>query len=161
MRTVEEENRAAANELLSTAMNYARKVLQRCGEIGPFAFTMKADGSVSRETLDRPHLPPDPASLWKILHHHLAERAQRGEIQAVAAAANVNLAQTSEEGYSEAVVFQIERQGGYAVKVTVPYRIYGGQLWNLMPRHMAQGKVVMQEIETTIFAAGPQPARIL
>lgn len=158
MRTVEEQNRAAANELLNTAISYARKVLRAYGEIGPFAFSMQADGSISRETLDRPQLPADPANILNILHDHVAARARRGEIQAAAAAANVGLAQASAEGYSEAIVLQIERQGGYAVKVSVPYRIYGGQLWKAIPRRVALGNVIMQEIPATIFAAGRRPA---
>ena len=156
MKSVEEQNRAAANELLDTAMSYARRILRHYGEIGPFAFSMQEDGSVSRETLEIPRLPADPASLWKILHRHVSERASRGEIQAVAVAANMILGQTSEEGYSDAVVFQIERRGGYAVKVTVPYRIYGGLLWNLIPRRVAQGNVIMQEMAATIFTTSPQ-----
>ena len=158
MRSVEEHNRAAANELLNTAMNYARRVLGRYGEIGPFAFSMKEDGSVSRETLERPSLPADAASLWKILHDHVTQRADRGEIAAVAVGAMVTLAQSSEEGYSDAVVLHIERQGGYAVKMTVPYRIYGGHLWTLIPRRIALGSVTMQEIAATIFTASPQPS---
>jgi hypothetical protein len=160
MRSVEEQNRAAANELLNTAMSYARRVLRQYGEIGPFAFSMKADGRVSRETLDLPQLPADPASLWKLLHDHLAARARRGEFQAVAAAANVCLAHSSEEGYTDAIAFQIERQGGYAVEVTVPYRIYGGLLWNLLPRRIVQGNVMMQEITATIFTAAAQAATL-
>ncbi|HEX8712157.1 MAG TPA: hypothetical protein VF730_09810 [Terracidiphilus sp.] len=159
MRSIEEQNQAAANELLNSAMSYARKVLRGYGEIGPFAFTMNADGSVSRETMDRPQLPADPAGIWKILHDHLATRAHRGEIEASAEAASVILAQASQEGYSDALIFQIERQGGYAVKVTVPYRIYGGQLWNVIPRRVAVGNVIMQEIPATIFTAEARSAK--
>lgn len=158
MKSTEEQNQAAANELLNTAMSYARRVLARFGEIGPFAFSMKEDGSVSRETLDRPRLPVDPASLWKILHDHVRDRAHRGEIQAVSVAAMVTLAQPSEEAYSDAIVLHIEQRGGYAAKVTVPYRIYGGQLWTLLPRRIALGNVTMQEIPSTIFAVSPQPS---
>lgn len=155
MRSVEEQDQAAANELLNTAMFYARRILGRYGEIGPFAFSTKEDGRVSRETLERTYFPADAASVWKILQDHVAGRARRGEIQAVAAAANISLAEPSEEGYSDAVVLQIERRGGYAIKVTVPYRIYGGQLWSLIPRRIALGKVKREEIAATIFAASP------
>ncbi len=156
MKNVEEQNRAAANELLSTAMSFARRVLRRYGEISPFAFSMQADGSVSREMLELPQLPADPARLWKMVHDHGSKRADRGEIQAMAIAADVTLAQPSEEGYSDAIVFQIERRGGYAVKVTVPYRIYGGQLWPVLPRRIAQGNVTMEEMVPTIFTGTPQ-----
>ena len=158
MKNVEEQDRAVANELLDIAMSYARRVLRHYGEIGPFAFSMQEDGSVSRETLESSRLPADPASVWKILHGHVRERARRGEIQAVAIAANITLAQPSEEGYSDAIVFQIERQGGYACKVTVPYQMYGGQLWTLIPRRVAQGNVTMHEMTPTIFTTSPQPS---
>jgi RimJ/RimL family protein N-acetyltransferase len=160
VRSVEEQNRAAASELLNTAMSYARLVLRRYGEIAPFAFSIKADGSVSRETLDHPRLPAEPASLWRLLHDHLTRRAQRGEIQAAAAAANIALDQSSQEGYSDAIVLQIETRGGYAVKVTVPYRMYGGQLWRFLPRRVAQGEPTMVEIAGTIIPSEPQPASL-
>lgn len=153
MNSAEEQDRAAANELLNVAMSYARRVLRKYGETGPFAFSMTEDGNVSRETLERTTIPADPAALLKILHEHVSERARGGEIQAVAMAANITLAQPSEEGYSDAVVFQIERRGGYAIKVTVPYQIYGGQLWTIVPRRIAQGSAIMQEMDATIFTA--------
>jgi hypothetical protein len=155
MKNDEDQDRAAANELLNIAMDYARRVLKRYGEIGPFAFSMNDDGSVSRETLDRPQLPADAESLWKILHDHVSERAHRGEIQAVAVAAIVTLAQPSQEGYSDGVVFHIERRGGYAIKVIVPYALYGGLLWNLIPRRVVNGKINVREIPATIFTASP------
>ena len=158
MKSDHEQDRAAANELLNIAMDYARRVLKRYGEIGPFAFSMDEDGSVSRETLDRPQLPTDAESLWKILHDHVSERAHRGEIQAVAVAAIVTLAQPSQEGYSDGVVFHIERRGGYAIKVIVPYALYGGLLWNLIPRRVVNGKINVREIPATIFSASPQPS---
>lgn len=158
MKNDEDQDRAAANELLNTAMNYARQVLKRYGEIGPFAFSMDEDGSVSRETLDLPRLPADAESLWKILHDHVSERARRGEIQAVAVAATVTLAQSSQEGYADGVVFHIERRGGYAIKVIVPYAMYGGLLWNLLPRRVVNGKLNVREIPATIFTASPQPS---
>lgn len=160
MKTVEEQNRAVANDLLNTAMSYARRVLRLYGEISPFAFSLKADGSVTRETLDRPRLPSNPASLWKLLHQHLASRAQQGKIRATAAGANVSLAHPSEEGYTDGIVFQIEREGGYAVKVTVAYRIYGGRFWNFIPRRVALGQVTMEEITATIFTSQAQPATL-
>jgi len=49
MKNDEDQDRAAANELLNSAMDYARRVLKRYGEIGPFAFSMNDDGSVSRD----------------------------------------------------------------------------------------------------------------
>jgi hypothetical protein len=158
MKSAEEQNQAAVTELLNTAMSYARRVLGRYGEIGPFAFSMKEDGSVSRETLEHPSLPADPASLLKILHGHLSERALCGKIQAVAVAANIALAQPSQEGYSNAVALHIERRGGYSVRLIAPYQIYGGQLWTLIPRRVALGNVTMQEIDPTVFAASPWPS---
>lgn len=155
MKNDEDQDRAAANELLNSAMDYARRVLKRYGEIGPFAFSMNDDGSVSRETLDRPQLPADAESLWKLLHDHVSERAHRGEIQAVTVAAIVTLAQPSQEGYSDGVVFHIERRGGYAIKVIVPYALYGGLLWNLIPRRVVNGKINVREIPATIFTASP------
>jgi hypothetical protein len=158
MMSVEEQNRTAANQLLDTAMRYARRVLRNYGEIGPFAFSMQVDGSISRETLENPRLPADPASLWKFLHAHVSQLAHRGEIKAAAVAASISLAQPSQEGYSDAILFQIEIRSGYANKVTVPYRIYGGPLWPILPRRVAQGSVTAQEMAPTIFTTSPHPS---
>ncbi|HTV81365.1 MAG TPA: hypothetical protein VME18_01850, partial [Acidobacteriaceae bacterium] len=123
---------------------------------GPFGFSMSQEGEVSRETLEIPRLPEDPKRLWKLLGEHVAARARRGVVQAVAMAANVSLAEPSAEGYVDAVAMAIEVEGGYAIEVTVPYRIYGGQVWNLLPRRIAVGKVVMEDREGRIFTpAGP------
>lgn len=152
----EQDNRRIATQLMNTAMTFARLILKRYGELGPFGYTMNRDGEVARQVLEIPRLPSDPQRLWKLLGEHMAERARRGLVQAVAMAANVSLAEPSAEGYVDAVAMAIEVEGGYAIEVTVPYRIYGGQLKNLLPRRIAVGKVVMEERESRIFApAGP------
>ncbi len=152
----EEDNRRIATQLMNTAMTYARVILKRYGELGPFGFSMSREGEVSRETLEIPRLPDDPKRQWKLLGEHMAARARRGVVQAVAMAANVSLAEPSAEGYVDAVAMTIEVEGGYAIEVTVPYKIYGGQLKNLLPRRIAVGKVTMEERQGGIFThAGP------
>lgn len=141
-----------ATQLLNAAMTYARLILRRYGELGPFGFSISPAGEISRETLEIPRLPRDPQRQWKLLADHMAERARRGAVHAVALAANVSLAVPSAEGYLDAVELSIEVAGGYAVRVTVPYRLYGGQLRNLLPRRVAVGKVVMEEAVNRVFA---------
>lgn len=156
-RPVEEAqdpNRRAATQLLNASMSYARLILRKYGELAPFGFAMDREGQIARETLELPKLPRDPARLWKLLAEHIQDRARRGRIQAAAMVANVTLPQPSSEGYRDAVVLNIERDNGYALEVTIPYRIYGGQLHNVLPRRIALGKMEAEETVCRIFAAG-------
>lgn len=151
--TAEDRDRRLATQMLNAAVSYARLILRRYGELGPFGFSMDREGQIARETLEIPRLPGDPARLWKLLVDHMAERARRGLVQSVAMAANVSLSQPSPEGYMDAVLVRIEHQDGYAVEVTVPYRIYGGQLRNLLPRRLALGRLIMTEAAASVFPA--------
>jgi hypothetical protein len=150
----EERGRRVANQLLNATMSYGRLILRRYGELGPFGFSMDREGQIGRETLEIPRLPTDPSRLWKLLDGHIVDRARRGLIQAAAMAANVTLDQPSAEGYRDAVFVEIEDAHGYAVQVTIPYRIYGGQLRNLLPRRIALGKMLVEEASGHIFT-GP------
>jgi hypothetical protein len=147
----EEGGRRIANQLLNATMTYGRLILRRYGEIGPYGFSMDREGQIARETLEIPRLPTDPSRLWKLLKEHIAERARRGLIQAAAMAANVTLDEPSAEGYRDAVLVEIEEAQGYAVHVTIPYRIYGGQLRNLLPRRIALGKMLVEDSAGHIF----------
>lgn len=141
-----------ATQLLNAAMSYARLILRRYGELAPFAFGMDHDGNVARETLEIPRLPRDPERLFRLLSEHVAERIRRGFIQGVAICANVTLAAPSQEGYADAILLTIEQQSGHALQVTVPYKIYGGQLHNLLPRRIAVGQLVTEEAEAHLFS---------
>jgi hypothetical protein len=147
----EERGRRAANQLLNATLSYGRLILRRYGELGPFGFSMDRDGNVMRETLEIPRLPTNPERLWKLLEEHIADRARRGLIQGAAMAANVTLDEPSAEGYRDAVFVDIEETHGYAARVTIPYRIYGGQLHNLLPRRIALGTMVVEDAAGHIF----------
>lgn len=147
-----EQGQRRANELLNAVMSFARLILRKYGELGPFGYTMDLEGQISRETLEIPRLPSDPKRLWKLLAEQMQRQARRGTVQAVAMAANVSLAEPSAEGYGDAVVINIEDESGYAIEATVPYRIYGGQLKNLLPRRIALGKMVVEDAVPYLFA---------
>jgi hypothetical protein len=151
MTTEADRSRHIATQLMNAAMTYARLILRRYGELGPFGFSMSPQGEIAREVLEIPRLPQDPARQWKLLAEHVKERARKGKLQAVAIGANVSLAQASTEGYVDAVDMNIEVAGGYAIQVTVPYRIYGGHLRNLLPRRVAVGKPTMEEAASRLF----------
>ena len=151
--SAEDRGRRMANDLLNAVMSYARLILRKYGELGPFGFSVDREGQVMRETIEIPRLPRDPQRLWKLLAEHMAVRAGRGAVQAIAMAANVSLAEPSAEGYVDAVLVSIEQESGYAVEVTVPYKIYGGQVKNLLPRRIAVGKLVAKDAVCRIFSA--------
>ncbi len=140
-----------ATQLLNAAISYGRLILRKYGQLAPFAFSRDREGQIVRETLDIPKLPRDPERLWKLLTGHVADRVLRGQIEGVALCANVTLARASAEGYTDAVIVNIEQESGHAVEVTVPYRIHGGQLKNLLPRRIALGKMVVEETQPRMF----------
>lgn len=146
-----DHDRRHATQLLNAAMSYGRLILRKYGQIAPFAFARDCEGQIVRETLDIPRLPRDPERLWKLLTEHVVDRVRRGQIMGVAMCANVTLAEPSADGYADAVIVTIEQESGHAVQVTVPYRIYGGQLKNVLPRRIALGKMVVEETEARIF----------
>jgi hypothetical protein len=133
-------------------MAYARLILKRYGQLAPFGFSMDRDGNVLRETLEIPRLPRDPERLFKLLTEHIAERVRKGMIQGFAMCANVSLATPSKEGYTDAVDLTIELDSGHALQVTVPYRILGGQLHNLLPRRIALGQLIAEEAPPQVFS---------
>lgn len=135
-----EETRTEANELLNKVINYAFRMLRRFGEFGPFAFSMKQDGSIVMEPGFQDG-PPDPALMLNLLTTGLAEKAQKGRIRAAATAANITLRQPSDEGYSDGVMVDIEHQSGYCVEAFIPYKMAGGQLHGLIPRRVVLGKL--------------------
>ncbi len=146
-----DRDRRHATQLLNAAMSYGRLILAKYGQLAPFAFARDREGQIVRETLDIPRLPRDPERLWKLLTEHVANRVRRGQIEGVALCANVALAQPSAESYTDAVIVTIEQESGYALQVTVPYRILGGQMKNVLPRRVVLGEMVVEENEAQIF----------
>lgn len=146
------QTREDANELLSTAVNYARQMLRRYGAFAPFSFSLNEKREIVNETVPRKNVPPDPAMLLELLQEQLSERSGKKEIIAAATAANVTMAKPSSEGFSDALLVEIEHQSGYCVKAFVPYRIGGGQFFRLLPRYIRFGKVQVQDGEARLFA---------
>jgi hypothetical protein len=148
--TEDAQTREDANELLNAAVSYARRMLGKYGEFGPFGFSLDEKRELVNETVPRKDMPPDPAMLLDLLHDHLAERSSK--IIAAATAANVTLGKTSAEGFSDALLVEIEHQSGYCIKAFVPYRICGGQLFGLLPRYIRFGAVQLQDGVARLFA---------
>ena len=148
----EKQSRDDANELLNAAVNYAKRMLRKYGEFGPFGFSLNQQRELVNETVPRTDLPPDPAMLLQLLQDQLTERSSNKEIIAAATAANVTLAKVSEEGFSDALLVEIEHQNGYCIKAFVPYRMAGGQLLGVLPRVVRFGAVQVQNGAARLFA---------
>ena len=148
----EKQSRDDANELLNAAVNYAKRMLRKYGEFGPFGFSLNQQRELVNETVPRKDLPPDPAMLLQLLQDQLTERSSNKEIIAAATAANVTLAKVSEEGFSDALLVEIEHQNGYCIKAFVPYRMAGGQLLGVLPRVVRFGAVQVQNGAARLFA---------
>ena len=80
------QTRDDANELLNAAVNYARRMLRRYGEFGPFGFSLNQQREVFNETVPRKDMPPDPTMLLELLQDQLTERSSKKEIIAAATA---------------------------------------------------------------------------
>lgn len=150
--TEDTQIREDANELLNTAVNYARQMLRRYGAFAPFGFSLNEKREIVNETVPRKNVPPDPGMLVELLQEQLAERSGKKEIIAAAMAANVTMAKPSAEGFSDALLVEIEHQSGYCIKAFVPYRIGGGQFFRFVPRYIRFGKVHVQDGEARLFA---------
>jgi hypothetical protein len=150
--TTEEENREDANVLLNTAIAYARRMLRKYGEFGPFGYKISSDGDVTVEAVVQKEMPPDAAMLLDLLRQQFIERAQRGSIVAAAMVSNVTMGKASDEGYTDAIMVDVEHQGGYCMKAFVPYRISGGQLRGVLPRVVRFGAMRAQKGEAQVFA---------
>jgi len=141
-----------ANDVLNASVAYAKRMLRRYGEFGPFGFAMNLEGDVKFEAIAQHDMPPDPAMLLDLLQQQLSERAKRGRLRAAATASNVTMGKPSGEGYTDAIMVDIEHESGYCVKAFVPYRITGGQLFGLLPRIVRFGAIRTQEGKARLFA---------
>jgi hypothetical protein len=148
----EEEIREDANEVLNACVSYAKRMLRKYGEFGPFGYRMNEDGKVALEVVAQHDMPPEPAMLLDLLYQQLAERAKKGLLEAAGTASNVTMSQPSDEGFADAVMVEIEHKSGYCVQAFVPYRITGGQLHGVFPRVVRFGKLRAQQGAPRLFA---------
>lgn len=143
--------REDANEVLNATVTYAKRMLRKYGQFAPFAHRMRDDGEVALEVVAQHDMPPDPGMLLELLFQQLHERAAKGFITAAAFASNVSLAKPSKEGYTDAIMVDIEHRSGYAVQAFVPYRITGGQLHGFFPRVVRFGVLKTQDSRPRLF----------
>lgn len=127
-------------------------MLKRYGEFGPFGYAIKEDGEQVMVAVAQRDMPADPAMLLDLLRGQLADRARRGTILAGATAVNVAIQQASAEGYTDALLVEIEHRDGYCVNVFVPYRVTGGFLYPVFPRILRLGTMRLQDGTARLFA---------
>ena len=151
-RVDDERIREDANDVLNASVSYAKRMLRRYGQFGPFGFLMNRDGDVKMESVAQQNMPAEPAMLLDLLQQQLTERAKRGSLRAVASASNVTMQKASQEGYVDAIMVDIEHESGYCVKAFVPYRMTGGQFFGFFPRIVRFGGIRTQEGAARLFA---------
>lgn len=147
----DEQIREDANEVLNASVSYAKRMLRKYGEFGPFGYRMNGDGDVTLEAVVQHDMPPEPAMLLDLLYEQLSERAKKGLLVAAGIASNVSMGKPSKEGYVDAVMVEIEHESGYCVRTFVPYRITGGQLYGVFPRVVRFGALRTQEGAPRLF----------
>ena len=148
----ETQSRDDANELLNAAVQYAQRMLRKYAEFGPFAFSLDQKRELVNETMAVADMPADPVMLLELINNQLVERSSKNEIIAAATAANVTLNKVSDEGFSDALLVEIEHQSGYCIKAFVPYKMGGGQLHGLLPRVVRFGSIRVQNGAARFFA---------
>jgi hypothetical protein len=149
----EEQVREDANEVLNACVSYAKRMLRRYGQFAPFGYRMNNEGNVVLEVVAQHDMPPEPAMLLDLLYQQLGERAKKGLLQAAGTASNVTIGKASAEGYTDAVMVEIEHKSGYCAQAFVPYRITGGQLHGVFPRVVRFGKLRVQDGALRLFRA--------
>jgi hypothetical protein len=147
----DEQVREDANEVLNACVSYAKRMLRRYGQFGPFGYRMNLEGDVALEAVAQHEMPPEPVLLLDLLYQQLGERAKKGLLLAAGTASNVTMGKASEEGFVDAVMVEIEHQTGYSVQAFVPYKITGGQLHGVFPRVVRFGKLRVQEGAPRLF----------
>jgi hypothetical protein len=147
----EELVREDANNLLNAGVSYAKRMLRKYGEFGPFGYRLNEEGDMLMERIVQQEMPADAALLLDLLRQQLKEKAKRGGISAAAMASNVTMTSPSQESYRDAIMIEIEHRRGYAVKAFVPYKITGGQLRGFFPRVVRFGAIRTQEAEKQLF----------
>ncbi len=150
----EEQMREDASEVLNACVSYAKKMLRRYGSFGPFGYRMNRDGQVALEVVAQHGMPPDPPLLLDLLNQQLSERAKKGLLLAAATASNVTMDAPSKEGFTDAVMVDIEHRSGYCMQAFVPYRITGGQWYPIFPRVVKFGMMQAHEAEPKLFGQG-------
>ncbi len=147
----DEQVREDANEVLNACVSYAKRMLRRYGQFGPFGYRMNLEGDVALEAVAQHEMPPEPVLLLDLLYKQLGERAKKGLLLAAGTASNVTMGKASEEGFVDAVMVEIEHRTGYCVQAFVPYKITGGQLHGVFPRVVRFGKLRVQEGAPRLF----------
>lgn len=147
----EEQVREDASDVLNACVSYAKRMLRRYGQFGPFGYRMNLDGDVALEAVAQHEMPPEPALLLELLYQQLGERAKKGLLLAAGTASNVTMSKASDEGFTDAVMVEIEHQAGYSVQAFVPYKITGGQLHGVFPRVVRFGTLRTQDGVPRLF----------
>jgi hypothetical protein len=105
-------------------LEFAQKMLNEHGEFFPFGSALDPSGKVISygvDTGDGDEHPPSQRVI-DILVQAYAQKAQVGELRAVAICADVRVVPPGESSKTDAISVGLEHQSGEAVNVFQPYR---------------------------------------
>src|ERR1700761_2621775 len=91
----DEQVREDANDVLNACVSYAKRMLRRYGQFGPFGYRMNLEGDVALEAVAQHEMPPEPVLLLDLLYQQLGKRAKKGPLLAAGPAANETLLKAS------------------------------------------------------------------
>jgi hypothetical protein len=110
------------HNLLSYCLDFAKVMLDECGEFFPFGAVVGADGKVKAVGGHNGEEHPEPQEIYRLLTKGFAEGARDGSIVAAALAANVNIPQEYPSPAPDGIRILLE-SAGYSRYIYSPYRI--------------------------------------
>jgi hypothetical protein len=110
------------DQLLSFAIEFAKKMLQKHGEFYPFGASMGADGKITMDGAATGEEKPPSQELLDLLTRSYAKRANNGELRAAAVCAAVRVPPPGSAATADAIQVGLEHSNGEAVMVFLPYK---------------------------------------
>jgi hypothetical protein len=110
------------HDLLAYCLDFAKVMLDECGEFFPFGAVVGPDGKVKAVGGHNGNEHPEPQVVYRLLSNGFAEGARDGSIIAAALAANVNIPQEYPAAAPDGIRVLLETEG-YSRFIYSPYRI--------------------------------------
>jgi len=143
MSTPKEEVETLMNSLLP----FAKQMLAKHGEFYPYGGYIALNGKITHvggqiEGTDHPKSQP----IIDLLRENLKQKAQSGELKAVAIIYDVRIKPPGEKDKTDAIQVCLDHEGGYSAEVLFPYTIANGELqFGKTFAHKGDGKMFLKK----------------
>jgi hypothetical protein len=110
------------DQLLNSALEFAKQMLSKHGEFFPFGSSMDPAGKIIMDGAHTGDEHPPSQELIDLLTQSYAQRAEAGELRAAAICADVRVVPPGKSSKTDAISVGLEHQSGEAVTVFLPYQ---------------------------------------